>query len=352
MVTKKTIYYIMLQPEAKLNIGYLFNKKRGDKHLLKKDITDAVKQGWVKTLGKSYKRYHRELKQVGWSLNEYIQAVFPKIYTFTLDEIIDAKQDAQKQIMETLIDNKIKIDSKQLKKVNRILDNNKDKYHKDIQKMLNNKDILKTNYIKLTEPGYPSRKVKQGMSVVMFARDLAGNLFLDTNGYNVPTVGVLTKVLSSKKAEVKDSFGNTYFTNNVELRPTLIDIFGHQYYSDMTMKAQNMIANPQLAYRSTQNSVTIGSGQYKTAVAEGDHVVVRLRRRDSTLIYHNQNYVPVVAKITAIYSPNDITIIDAIGNVHHNISKNEMTPILLDVNGQQFYSDMTQRALNIYRRYP
>lgn len=342
----------MLQPEAKLNIGYLFNKKRGDKHHFKKDITDAVKQGWVKTMRKSYKRYHRELKQVGWSLNEYIQAVFPKIYTFALDEIIDAKQDAQKQIVETIVENKIKIDKKQLKKVNRLLETNKAKYHKDIQKMLNDRSILKKNYIKLTEPGYPSRKVKPGMSVVMFARDLAGNLFLDTDGYNVPTVGVLTKVLSSKKAEVKDSFGNTYFTNNVELRPTLIDIFGHQYYSDLTMKAQNMIANPQLASRSTLNSVTIGSGPNRTVVGEGDHVVVRLRRRDSTIIYHNQNYVPVVAKITAIYAPNDITVIDSIGNVHHNLSKNEMTPILLDINGQQFYSDMVQRALNIYRQYP
>lgn len=301
----------------------------------KRDIKDAIRLNLVE---KTLKRYKKQLKNSGWTVSEHVQAVFPKIYKFVLKEFKDDKDDKDNkdqtkliEIIKLFLKYKIRIDKKQFKSV-------KDE---QVKKIISDSNLFIKSSISISADQFGFRKVKVGSPVLMHLRDLSGTVYLDQNNNTVYTVGVLINILSKDKVQVKDSFGNTYVVFTNELKAVLIDVHGHQYYSDMTVNAQSLIVG---------NLPNYSSNSMNRRFKVGDYVVIRLRRRDSSIIQRDNQYVPVIAKITQFNGPHSVYVIDAVGNVHQNVSESELEPVLLDVNNQQFYTDMNERAVNIYSK--
>jgi hypothetical protein len=321
--------------------GFIFNKTKGDKYMIKKEINNAVDDKNPKLLSNLLKKLKSNLKQIDWSVNEYIQAFFPKMYIYLMDRMIKSNlgQKLQTEFIDVLIKYDIKLTNKQLDKL-------KEKLDKDNYKIL--KNMIKKTSIKMIIPSYGKRTIKQGDSVVIYLRDLNGTLYLDANNNYIQTVAIVTKIISQKKVEVKDSFNQLLYLNTTEISPALIDIYGHQYYHNMAINAHKLITSPPGISGIT---LSIGNSPYIRNVGVGDHVLINLRKQNGTLIVHNGNYVPVLAKINAIYDDYNISIIDSIGNIHHGFSKYDMLPVLFDIHGQQYYADIVQKALRIYAIY-
>lgn len=284
----------------RINIsGFYFDEKYGDKKYLK----ELIKEQKI-TLEK-LKKLNKKLKPYGWTLNEYIQFIFPNIYQYT-------KKTTPKTI-QILKDYGITI-------------------KKSLNHSLSSYNIpLTPKKIKLS-----GRKISVGDDVLIYLRDLNGIVYIKSDGSFVHTIGKVVDIFSKKRIRVQDSFNNYYVLPINEVAPVMIDVHGHLYYDNLLRKANSYImgAGP------GSGSIVPGIG-----LMAGDMVMIKLRTRDGRIILDNGYPVQCVATITNIYSKNNITVIDSIGNIHKNISYTEMSP-------PDFTLSITQHALYIYSITP
>lgn len=319
--------------------GFYFDTTKGDKYKIKEILKNPSE------LDNKLAKYKKTLKKLGWTLSEYINATFPSIYSHVIK-----KNKEPTKIINIL--KKYKITSpRKIKKYN----------------------IPKTpKTIKLNASQYGVRKATVGDKVLIYLRDLNGIVYITNNGSFILTLGLLAGIYSKKKIKVQDSFNNYYYVDTKEVAPVLIDVYGYQYYEDLERKATAYITgNTTYNTSYTSNTSNIGNignigntsvyspisidlhtsyGIYY--VVEGDYVVMRLRTRDGRVILENDSYVPVVAYIKEIITKHNITLVDTIGNTHGGVSYTELEPVLLDINGQAVYDNMTTNALDVYLRTP
>ena len=94
-------------------IGFLINNLDSDKKLIKKAINKLDLDKFKKII----KKIKKIALKLQWTTNEYIQAVYPKIYLYLHEKTKDEKY------YQVLLDNKIKLTKKiqkKLKDVNQV----------------------------------------------------------------------------------------------------------------------------------------------------------------------------------------------------------------------------------------
>jgi hypothetical protein len=302
-------------------IGFLVNNIDSDKKLIKK----AINKLDIDKFKKIMKKIKKVALNLQWTTNEYIQAIFPKIYLYLHEKTTDEKY------YQILLDNKIKLTKKIQKKL-------KDIKLPDLQ----DKSLIKLSSIALDSKGYGIRLVHEGDNVVLYMRTIDNKYLLDKNNKFIPTVGKLTRLLSKNRALVTDSLNQLLYINVSELSPTLVDVFGVNYYNNLVITAHSQLSN--------MNTTGITSTAHTPAYKPGNHVLMRLRKKTGELIVDNGAYVLIIGIILVINS-GYYTIRDTIGNTHYNISLYELQPVILSDINNQYYLDLTKHAMDVYRKY-
>lgn len=304
------------------SIGFIFDKN-GDKQYFKTLINSDIEK-----FKKKIKKVKKILKNLNWTLNEYIQAIFPKIYSFALK--------INPNLIDILIENKIKISKKEYK-------TGKFNKYKNIK--------IKSDYVIIQ-----NFKIRKNYKILLYLRDLNGIVYIDNSGSFILTVGELKDIYSKDKLYVQDPFNNKYILNSNEISPVRIDINGHQYYHDILTHTTNLILNPNSnpdlnLIKPQTNKINLNYG----TVFEGDYVIMRLRTKDGRIIVDNSSYIPVLAQLTYIFSKDSLDVIDAIGNIHRHLPRSEFEyfgPIDFNANGHGYYINMTDHAVKIYSQTP
>lgn len=64
--------------------------------------------------------------------------------------------------------------------------------------------------------------------------------YVNENGYKIPTVVTIVKIISKTKVEIKDIFDKTYEINTNKLEPVLHDLNGRGFYTNMQNTARSL----------------------------------------------------------------------------------------------------------------